>query len=113
MFPLLILLVGLFMPKPPEWNPFQEAKISPTQRASNCVAWPTEYVAEFLALAVTDSGVDSGAALPSTLVFWRSIFHFFPSAGERPMKGYLRERGAYKLEWAAFRKSMWPKRAAA
>jgi hypothetical protein len=69
-FPLLILLVGLFMPKPPEWNPFQEAKISPAQPRIAVVAallWPTDYVAEFLALAVTDSGVDSGAALPSLL----------------------------------------------
>jgi hypothetical protein len=134
-FPLLILLVRLFMPKSPEWNPFQEPKISPAQHRIAVVAallWPTEYVAEFLALA--DSGVDSGAALPSTIInavslllnaaiyigialilwFFGHVFSiFFQGAREKQMKGYLRERGAYKLEWASFRKSMWPKRAAA
>jgi hypothetical protein len=127
-FPLLILFVGLFMPKPPEWNPFQEAKISPAQgRIAVVIAllWPTEDVAEFLALAVTDCGVDSGAALPSNhhncgftsseccclyrncIVSWffAEVFSiFFQGARETQMKGYLREPGAYKLEWASFRK---------
>ena len=70
-FPLLILLVGLFMPKPPEWNHFQEPKISPSQHRIAVVAallWPTEYVVEFLARALTGCGVDSGAALPSTII---------------------------------------------
>ena len=79
-FALLILLVGLFMPKPPEWNPFQEAKISPAQHRIAVVAallWPTDYVAEFLALAVTDSGVESGAALPSTII---AVVSLLPNA---------------------------------
>jgi len=41
MIPLLLLLVGLFMPKPTEWNPFQEpkSKSSSTQvRSCRCVA---------------------------------------------------------------------------
>ena len=66
--PLLLLLVGLFMPKPSEWNPFQEPKISPAQQRFAEIAtllWPAEYVALFLALAVTDAGGDAGAALPA------------------------------------------------
>lgn len=59
MIPLLLLLVGLFMPKAPEWNPFQEPKISPAQHRFAIVAtllWPTELVVEVLALVVTDAG---------------------------------------------------------
>ena len=69
--PLLLLLVGLFMPKPSEWNPFQEPKISPAQQRFAEIAtllWPAEYVALFLALAVTDAGGDAGAALPATII---------------------------------------------
>lgn len=76
MIPLLLLLVGLFMPKPPEWNPFQEPKISPAQHRFAVVAtllWPTELVAEVLALVVTDAGGDSGAALPSTIIIGVSL----------------------------------------
>ena len=75
--PLLFLLVGLFTPKPPEWNPFQEPpKISQTQQVFAVIAvllWPAGFVAEFLALAVTDAGGDSGAALPSTIIFLVSL----------------------------------------
>ena len=74
--PLLLLLAGLFMPKPPEWNPFQEPKISPAQHRFAVVAvllWPTELVAEVLALAVTDAGGDSGAALPSAIIMGVSV----------------------------------------
>ena len=74
--PLLLLLVGLFMPKPPEWNPFQEPKISPAQHRFAVVVallWPTIFVAEFLGLAVTDAGGDSGAALPSLIIIGISI----------------------------------------
>jgi hypothetical protein len=74
--PLLLLLVGLFMPKPPAWNPFQEPKISPAQHRFAVVAtvlWPTELVAEVLALVVTDSGGDSGAALPSAIIITVSL----------------------------------------
>jgi hypothetical protein len=76
MLPLLLLLVGLFMPKPPEWNPFQEPKISPAQHRFAVVAtllWPTELVAEVLALMVTDAGGDSGAALPSAIIIAVSL----------------------------------------
>ena len=76
MIPLLLLLIGLFMPKPPEWNPFQEPKISPAQHRFAIVAtllWPTELVAEVLALVVTDSGGDSSAALPSAIIIAVSI----------------------------------------
>ena len=76
MIPLLLLLVGLFMPKPPEWNPFQEPKISPAQHRFAVVAallWPTELVAEVLALAVTEPGGDSGAALPSAIIIAVSL----------------------------------------
>jgi hypothetical protein len=76
LIPLLILLVGFFMPKPPEWNPFQEPKISPAQhRLAVVVAllWPTELVADILALVVTDAGGDSGAAFPSTIIIAVSL----------------------------------------
>jgi hypothetical protein len=76
MIPLLILLVGLFMPKPPEWNPFQEPKISPAQHRFAVVAelfWPAELVAEVLALVVTDAGGDSSAALPSAIIIAVSL----------------------------------------
>ena len=74
--PLLLLFVGLFMPNPPEWNPFQEPKISLAQHRLAVVAallWPTELVAEFLALAVTDAGGDSGATLPSAIIIAISL----------------------------------------
>jgi hypothetical protein len=76
MIPLLLLLVGLFIPKPPVWNPFQEPKISPVQHRLAIVAtvlWPTELVAGVLALVVTDSGGDSGAALPSAIIITVSL----------------------------------------
>src|SRR6266849_22208 len=78
--PLLLLLLGLFTPKPPEWDPFQEPKISPAQHRFAVVAtllWPTAVVAEVLALVVTDAGGDSGAALPSAV-------SGFVSAGRAP-----------------------------
>jgi hypothetical protein len=74
--PLLLLLVGLFMPKPPEWNPFQEPKITPAQHrfaVAAALLWPTEIVAEGLALVVTDGGGDSGAALPSAIIIAVSL----------------------------------------
>ena len=74
--PLLLLLVGLFMSKPQEWNPFQEPKISLAQHRFAVVAallWPTELVAEVLALAVTDAGGNSGAALPSAIIIAVSL----------------------------------------
>lgn len=76
--PLVLMLIGLFVPKLPEqeWDPFHEPKISPTQRRFADVAtflFPNIYVAEFLGLAVTDGGGDSGAALPATLIFAISI----------------------------------------
>jgi hypothetical protein len=76
MIPLLLSLVGLFMPKPPEWNPFQEPKVSPAQHRFAVVAtllWPTEIVAEGLALVVTDGGGDSSAALPSAIIIAVSL----------------------------------------
>jgi hypothetical protein len=76
MIPLLLLLVGLFMPKPAEWNPFQEPNVSPAQHRFAVVAallWPTELVAEVLALVVTDAGGDSGAALPSAIIIAVSL----------------------------------------
>ena len=60
----------------PEWNPFQEPKISPAQHRFAVVAtllWPTELVAEVLALMVTDAGGDSGAALPSAIIIGISL----------------------------------------
>jgi hypothetical protein len=76
--PLLLMLIGLFLPKPPEqeWDPFHEPKISPTQSRFADVAtflFPNIYVAEFLGLAVTDGGGDSGAVLPATIIFAISI----------------------------------------
>jgi hypothetical protein len=75
--PLLFLLVGLFIPKPPEWNPFQEPpKISRPQQVfagAAILLWPAGFVAEFLALAVTDAGGDSGEAIPSTIIFLVSL----------------------------------------
>src|SRR5712664_2985540 len=76
MIPLLLLLFGLFMPRPPEWNPFQEPKVTPAQHRFAVVAallWPTELVAEVLALVVTDAGGDSGAALPSLIIIAVSL----------------------------------------
>jgi hypothetical protein len=76
MIPLLILLVGLFMPNPPEWNPFQEPKICPAQHRFAVVAalfWPAELVAEVLALVVTDAEGDSSAALPSAIIIAVSL----------------------------------------
>lgn len=35
--------------------------------------WPTELVAEVLALVVTDAGGDSGAMLPSTIIIAVSL----------------------------------------
>jgi hypothetical protein len=35
--------------------------------------WPTELVAEVLALVVTDAGGDSGAALPSAIIIAASL----------------------------------------
>lgn len=74
--PLLLLLLGLFMPKPPGWDPFQEPKISPAQHRFAVVAtmlWPTAVAAEVLALVVTDAGGDSGAALPSAILIGISL----------------------------------------
>jgi len=76
MIPLLLLLVGLFMPKPPEWNPFQEPKVTPAQHRLAVVAallWPTELVAEVLALVVTDAGGNSGAPIPSATIIAISL----------------------------------------
>lgn len=76
MIPLLLLLVSPFMPKPPEWDPFHEPKISPAQHRIAVVAtllWPTAIAAEGLALVVTDSGGDSGAALPSAIIIAVSL----------------------------------------
>ena len=76
MLPLLLLLVGLFMPKPPEWNPFREPKISPAERRFAVVSallWRTALVAEGLALVVTDAGGDSSAAIPSAIIITVSL----------------------------------------
>jgi hypothetical protein len=76
MIPLLLLLVGLFMPKPTEWDPFQEPKLSQAQQRFADVAallWPAEYVALILALAVTDSGGDPSAAVPATIIVTVSL----------------------------------------
>ena len=65
MIPLLLLLVAQFVPKP-EWNPFQETKISLAQHGFAVVAvmlWPAEIVAEFLGMVVTDSGGDSSVVI--------------------------------------------------
>lgn len=64
------------MPKPSAWNPFQEPRISPVQHRLAVVAtllWPTELVAEVLALAVTDAGGDPGAVLPSAIIITVSL----------------------------------------
>jgi hypothetical protein len=74
--PLLLLLVGQFMPKPPEWDPFHEPKISPAQHRFAVVTtllWPTELVAEVLALVVTDAGGDSAQILPSATIIAVSL----------------------------------------
>jgi hypothetical protein len=71
MIPLLLLFVGLFMPKPPDWNPFQEPKITPSStmvRRCRYVALACRICGAFLALEVTDSGGNSSAALPATLI---------------------------------------------
>jgi len=76
MIPLLLVLVGLFMPKSPEWTSFQEPKKSPVQQRFVDVAtflWPAVYIAVFLALAVTDSGGDPSAALPATITLMVSL----------------------------------------
>jgi hypothetical protein len=76
MIPLLLLVVGVFMPKPPEWNPFQEPKISQTQQrfaVAAALLWPTELVVEVLALLVTDAGGNSSAALPSAIIIAVSL----------------------------------------
>ena len=60
----------------PEWNPFEEPKISPAQHRFAVVAallWPTELVAEVLALVVTDAGGNSGAAVPSAIIIAVSL----------------------------------------
>jgi hypothetical protein len=75
--PLLFLLAGLFMPKPPERNPFQEPpKMSRAEQVlagAAILLWPAGFVAEILALAVTDAGGDSGEAIPSTIIFLVSL----------------------------------------
>jgi hypothetical protein len=74
--PLLLLLVGQFMPKPPEWNPFQEPTIPPAQHRFAAIAtwlWPTELAAEGLALVVADAGGDSSAVLPSAIIISVSL----------------------------------------
>jgi len=74
--PLLLLLIGLFIPKPPDWNPFQEPKISPAQQRiadAAVLLWPTELVVEVLGLVVTDSGVDASALLPTTIIITVSL----------------------------------------
>jgi len=76
MIPLLLLLFGLFMPRPPEWNPIREPKVTPAQHRLAVVAtllWPTELVAEVLALAVTDAGGNSGAPIPSAIIIAISL----------------------------------------
>ena len=76
MIPLLVLGIGLFMPKVPELNPFQESKISPAQQRFAYVAavvWPAEYAAGFLALAITDSGSDPSAVFPATIIIMVSL----------------------------------------
>jgi hypothetical protein len=70
--PILLAIVGQFMPKPPEWNPFEETKVSPTQQKIAVVAtclFPAMYVDLFLSLAVTDGGGDSGAPVTATILF--------------------------------------------
>jgi hypothetical protein len=74
--PLLLLLGGLFMPRPPESNTFQEPKVSPARHGFAIVAaslWPTELVAEILSLVVTDAGGNSSAALPSAIIIAVSL----------------------------------------
>jgi hypothetical protein len=64
------------MPRP-EWNPFQEPpKTSRTQQSIAVIAtllWPAEFVAEAMALAVTDAGGDSSAVFPSTIMIIVSL----------------------------------------
>jgi hypothetical protein len=74
--PLLLLLIGSLMPKPPEWNPFQEPSISPAQKKFATVGallWPTIPVTGVLGLAFTDSGGDASAPLPATIIIAVSI----------------------------------------
>jgi len=76
LLPLLLMLIGLFMPKAPESNLFQEPKISPVQQRFAEIAtllWPAQYVALFLALAVTDAGGDASAALSATVIVMVSL----------------------------------------
>jgi hypothetical protein len=54
-------------PTNPEWNPFQEAKISPAEHwfaIGATLLWPTELVAEVLALMVTDAGAIRAQRFP-------------------------------------------------
>jgi hypothetical protein len=60
--PILLLLAGLFAPKPPEWTGVVAELL-----------WPTEFVAFFLALVVTDAGGDSSAAFPSAIMITISV----------------------------------------
>ena len=72
MVPILLAIVSYFTPEPPEWNPFEETKVSPTQQKIAFVVtclYPAMYADMFLSLAVTDGGGDSGAPLAGTIIF--------------------------------------------
>jgi hypothetical protein len=75
--PLLLAAIGHFvLPPPPPWNPWVEPKVSPLEHkfavANTCV-YPALFVEEVLALAVTDSGGDSGAGFAGAVLFTISM----------------------------------------
>jgi hypothetical protein len=60
--PLLLLLAGLLIPKPPAWTGVVAELL-----------WPTEFVAEVLALVVTDAGGDANTTLASATIIAISL----------------------------------------
>jgi hypothetical protein len=70
--PILGAVIGYFMPPPPEWNPFEEPKVSPSEHRLAVAAtmlFPAMYVGMILSLAVTDAGGDSGALVAGGIIF--------------------------------------------
>lgn len=69
--PILLAIIGHLMPRPPEWNPFVERKVTSSQHrlaVATTVLFPALYIDMFLSLAVTDAGGDSGGIIAGGII---------------------------------------------
>jgi hypothetical protein len=75
--PFALWVVGHYVPKPPDTGIFDEPPpLTAVQRrfeTTSTLLFPTQFVAGFLALAVTDGGGDAGAVIPGTIILLVSL----------------------------------------